>query len=122
MRVTRPNQRFGRVSVCLRLVSGGNAFHLDLLAADGIAHRFDVIGAGIADDDLFGDGSGLRYDGLLRSLQYLDGRVGPVDVFDVVRIGDGAANDLRMFLVQGDLLFNRLLGNEETNARRALLD
>src|ERR1700755_3175859 len=111
MRMIRPNRNGSCLGAssryCQLFITGRNALYFDLLTAYCVAHCLDMIRAGFADSDFFDDASGFRDDGLLGSLEHSDGRVGPVDVLDVVRIGDGAADDLSMLFVQGHLLFDR---------------
>ena len=88
----------------------------DLLAAEFVMDRFDVVGANLLQPDFLDDPRRLVDQRVLGSLDDLDRAVRPIDFAHESRIGNRLAQHFRMLLVERYVLSNFALGNEPPNA------
>src|ERR1700722_11920399 len=106
----------GRPRVSNDLAVGAEALDFDLLAAEFVPDRLDVVGANLLEPDFLDDSRRLVDERVLGSLDDLNRSVRPIDFADESRIGNRLAQPLRMLLVEGNILGDLALSHEPPNA------
>src|SRR5208283_3641563 len=101
---------------------GAQPLDLDLLAADLVVYGLDVIAADLLQRDLLDHPCSLADQNLLGGLSDIYRGVCPVDLAEVFRIVDGAAQNVGMLLVQGHVRRNFTLGDKTAHACLAGFD
>jgi hypothetical protein len=111
-----PCQQLGGPRVSNDLAVRTKSLDFDLLAAEFVPDRLDVVGANLLQPDFLDDSRRLVDERVLGSLDDLDCAVSPIDFAHESRIGNRLAQHLRMLLVESYVLGDFALGHEPPNA------
>src|ERR1700722_11208708 len=112
----------GRPRVSNDLAVGAEALDFDLLAAEFVPDRLDMVRANLLEPDFLDDSRRLVDQRVLGSLDDLDRAVRPIDFTHESRIGNRLAQNLRMLLVEGYILGNFAFGHDRRTRARPVSD
>ena len=101
--------------------SRSDALDFDLLAADLVPDRLDMVGPDLLQRDFFDNAGRLIRQRMFSGLDDFDRVVRPIDVANVFGIGDCLAEDFRVLFVKRHVSDDFTFGDEAANASAARL-